>query len=104
MHRSPAQTNLFPTYSKPSSPWNSECSLRRDLGGYSSSSSSEFGEHLSLFHKLDYLKTSPLAGLYEQITHSTPNIHKMEKNEESEGEKPKRLTKQSSVEEGEFKI
>lgn len=96
MHRSPAQVNLFPISGRPRSPWSSDTSLRRfDLGSCSSSSSSEFGEHLSLFHKLDYLNKSPLAGMYDQITHSSsPNIHKME----DLGPKPL-VKKQRSVEE-----
>uniref|UniRef100_A0A336K2P2 CSON015181 protein n=1 Tax=Culicoides sonorensis TaxID=179676 RepID=A0A336K2P2_CULSO len=90
MHRSPAQTNLFPSLSKPESPWSSDSSLRKfDLGGWSSSSSSEFGEHLSLFHKLDYLKKSPLAGMYHEITHSSPSI---------QVERKKRLVKKKESE------
>lgn len=96
MHRSPAETNLFPTSNKASSPWSSESSLRRfDLGSCSSSSSSEFGEHLSLFHKLDYLDKSPLAGLYDQITHST--VHGLD---QSDLGRKNECLDQSSVEKG----
>lgn len=101
MHRSPVQTNLFPTLTKSSSPWSSESSLRRfDLGSYSSSSSSEFGEHLFLFHKLDYLNKSPLTGLYDQITHSSPNLHRTGPNDL--GMKKEYPEEPSSVEKGIF--
>uniref|UniRef100_A0A182SIP1 RHD domain-containing protein n=1 Tax=Anopheles maculatus TaxID=74869 RepID=A0A182SIP1_9DIPT len=38
-----------------------------------STSSSDY-EYLNLFHKLDHLKRSPLAGMYNVIVHSNPEI------------------------------
>lgn len=68
-----SNVTIFPLFGRDgdeeslSSSGSSLCRQGDSSSSISSTSSSEYGEHLALFHKLDCLRRSPIAGLYKRI-------------------------------------